>query len=91
MHGCRMIPSGLKYRHGQRKMHTVYVSNLVATIIDPLGGYLKVTHRVQGEIHVKFGWNPSSNLGSKSEQMNRQTDRPTRRANSFSGIIGMFF
>ncbi len=46
----------------------------------PLGGstekkYFEVTHRVQGEVHAKFGWNPSSSLGSKSEQTNKQTDR----------------
>ncbi len=48
----------------------------------PLGGstqkkYFEVTHRVQGEVHAKFGWNPSSSFGSKSEQTNRQTDRQT--------------
>ncbi len=28
-------------------------------------------------LHAKFGWNPSSSLGSKSEQTNKQTDRQT--------------
>ena len=39
--------------------------------------YFEVTHRVQGEAHAKFGWIPSSSLGSKSEQTNKQTDRQT--------------
>ncbi len=38
--------------------------------------YFEVTNRVQGEVHAKFGWNPSSSLGSKSEQTNKQTNRP---------------
>ncbi len=47
-------------------------------IIPPLGGstqkkYFEVTHRVQGEVHAKFGWNPSSSLGAKSKQTDRQT------------------
>ncbi len=37
--------------------------------------YFEVTHRVQGEVHAKFGWNPFSSLGSKSKQTNKQTDR----------------
>ncbi len=49
-------------------------------IIPPLGGstqkkYFEVTHRYQWVAHAKFGWNPSSSLGSKSEQTNKQTDR----------------
>ncbi len=48
----------------------------------PLGGgtqkkYFEVTHRVQGEAHAKFGWDPSCGSGSKSEQTDRQTDRQT--------------
>ncbi len=38
--------------------------------------YFEVTHRVQGEVHAKFGWNPSSSLGFKSEQTSKQPDRP---------------
>ncbi len=49
-------------------------------IIPSLGGgqqkkYFVVTHRVQGEVYAKFGWDTSSSLGSKSEQTNKQTDR----------------
>ena len=43
----------------------------------PKKKYFEVTHRVQGEVHAKFGWNPSSSLSSKSEQTNKQTDRQT--------------
>ncbi len=50
-------------------------------IIPSLGGptqkkYFEVTHRVQGEVHAKFGWNPSSSLGFKSEQTSKQPDTP---------------
>ncbi len=44
----------------------------------PFGGdnpkkYFEDTHRYQGVLHAKFGWNPSICLGSKSKQTNRQT------------------
>ncbi len=45
--------------------------------------YFEVAHRVQGEVHAKFGWNPASSLGAKSEQTNKQTDRQTDRQASF--------
>ncbi len=38
--------------------------------------YFEITHRYQGVLHAKFGWNPSS-LSSKSKQTNTQTDRQT--------------
>ncbi len=49
-------------------------------IYTPPGGInpkknFEVTHRYQGVIHAKFGWNPSSSLGSKSEQIDKQTNR----------------
>ncbi len=36
-------------------------------------GFFEVIHRVQGVVHAKFGGDPSSSLGSKSKQINKQT------------------
>ena len=63
-----------------------YVEKLIflsfSKIIPPLvestpKKYFEVTHRYQWVAHAKFGLNPSSSLGSKSAQTNKQTDRQT--------------
>ncbi len=51
-------------------------------IIFPLGvnpkKYFEIFHQV--EVHAKLGWNPSSSLGSKSEQKKQKNKQTNRQA-----------